>query len=445
MQFPLKSAVEIFHSGRWHVAGELRVLDRARGVFTYADDYAFSESPLPVSLRLPVSIEPPPLIDGLLGKERDLRLPAFLYDLVPQGRGRQYLLNKLNLNDSDGLEAALILHGAFCPIGALRLSSAVNFYQEEARNAAGEAAPYMEGFTLEDMAAKSEAFVEHLALHSMLASGTTGVQGVAPKFLLATNEDGQWFSDMTLPDAVAKKHWLAKLPRGRAVDDLVVHRNEAAYLRLAHACGIRTNEPPQVIGDILLVRRFDREVRGGALHRLHQESAASLCGLRGFGLAARQQDLLQSIRQVVDDPLQETIEFMRRDALNMAMRNTDNHARNTAVQRTIDGVVQLTPLFDFAPKFRDPELIARTCHWKSEAGQRLPDWAAVIQTLEVDDAERERLAAAMADFGQVVEQLPALARDAGVDDEIIEQCQRSIEAQAQQLSALNPMREAHRG
>ena len=289
---------------------------------------------------------------------------------------------------------------------------------------------------MDDLTNRSEDFIEHLALHSMLASGTTGVQGVAPKFLLTTNREGRWFADMALPDELAHEHWLAKLPRGRTEDDLLVHRNEAAYLRLARACGLRTNEPPQLFGNILLVRRFDRVVHQGVLHRLHQESAASLCDLRGFGLPARQQDLLMAIRRVVDDPLRETIEFMLRDVLNQAMRNTDNHARNTAVQRTVDGVVQLTPVFDFAPMFKDPDLIARTCHWESRDGVRLRSWTEIIDTLPVEDSERDQIAAALADFAPVIENLPELARQAGVDDEIIEQCRGSIDLQAQQLSAL---------
>ena len=175
-----------------------------------------------------------------------------------------------------------------------------------------------------------------------------------------------------------------------------------------------------------------------------QESAASLCGLRGFGLPVRQQDLVVAIRSVVHDPERETLEFLRRDVLNLAMRNTDNHARNTAVQRTADGRVQLTPVFDFSPMFMDPELVARSCHWQSAAGQRLPDWQAVVDDLPVDDAERERIAAALVAFAPVVERLPQLAMDAGVDGEVIEQCCKSIDRQAQQLWALARRGEAHR-
>jgi len=445
MTYPTRTDIQIHHGGRWHTAGSLCVVDHGRGTFEYDIDYVFGGLQLPVSLNLPLRIEAPAMIDDPLGQHSDLRLPAFLYDLVPQGRGRRYLLDKLNLNDADGLEAALLLRGAFSPIGALRLASAAAYYEEEASKGAPDDARYEAGFALADLVHRSEDFIEHLALHSMLASGTTGVQGVAPKFLLATNREGRWFADMALPDELAHEHWLAKLPRGRTEDDLLVHRNEAAYLRLAHACGLRTNEPPRLFGNILLVRRFDRVVHQGVLHRLHQESAASLCDLRGFGLPARQQDLLMAICKVVDNPVQEAIEFIRRDVLNQAMRNTDNHARNTAVQRTVDGVVQLTPVFDFAPMFKDPELIARTCHWKNDAGQRQHNWEAVIDSLPMADSERAQIAASLADFASIVETLPELARQAGVDDEIIEQCRGSIDQQALQLNALKSAVGAHHG
>ena len=436
MAYPKRTEVQIHHAGGWHTAGDLRVVDHGHGTFAYGVEYVFGDLQLPVAFNLPVGFEAEAQIEGPLGMEPDLRLPAFLYDMVPQGRGRRYLLEKLNLADADGLEAALLLRGAFSPIGNLRLNSAVTYYEEETRKAAPADARYEEGFTLEDLSNRSEDFIEHLALHSMLASGTTGVQGVAPKFLLTTTRDGRWFADMALPDELAHEHWLAKLPRGRTDDDLLVHRNEAAYLQLAHACGLRTNEPPKLLGNILLVRRFDRVVHKGVLHRLHQESAASLCDLRGFGLPSTQQDLLMAIRKVVSSPLQETIEFIRRDVLNQAMRNTDNHARNTAVQRTVDGVVQLTPLFDFSPMYKDPEIIARSCHWVSKGGHRLQTWEEVIDTLVVDDNERDQIVAALADFASIVGNLPELARQAGVDPQVVEDCRKSIDRQAQQLSSL---------
>src|SRR3546814_4100014 len=92
-------------------------------------------------------------------------------DLVPEHDPTQDLL--------------LAQHGAFAPIGRLRLDTAQRFY---AAHIDATAAP---GFTLQDMVERADVFVEQLAIHSMLAAGTPGVQGVAPKFLLTQDEEGR--------------------------------------------------------------------------------------------------------------------------------------------------------------------------------------------------------------------------------------------------------------
>ncbi|CAN5653527.1 hypothetical protein BH11PSE7_BH11PSE7_26460 [soil metagenome] len=142
----------------------------------------------------------------------------------------------------------------------------------------------------------------------MLAAGTTGVQGVAPKFLLTTNAAGCWFADLALADAEAAEHWLIKLPRGKSSDDRLVLRNEAAYLEVAERCGLRTHHRPMLVREMLFVRRYDREVQRSGVRRLHQESLASLVGQRGFGVANSQQSLLRSLRQVASDPAAETLD-----------------------------------------------------------------------------------------------------------------------------------------
>jgi serine/threonine-protein kinase HipA len=173
------------------------------------------------------------------------------------------------------------------------------------------------------------------------------------------------------------------------------------------------------------------------VHHLHQESLASVVGQRGFGMAQSQQSLVAGIRSVVTDPAQETLEFIKRDVLNMALRNTDNHARNTAVQRTSEGRIQLTPVFDFAPMFKDPEVIARSCQWRDKAGVRQPEWQQVIEQLAVPEHERAAIAAALADFAATVGQLEVIARDCGVEPDVLAQCLKSIEAQARQLENLS--------
>lgn len=85
-----------------------------------------------------------------------------------------------------------------------------------------------------------------------------------------------------------------KLPRGKSDEDRAVLRNEAAYLRVAAAVGLRCQYAPVLRGEMLFVRRFDREVRpgGGGVQHLHQESLASVMGQRGFGMAQSQQSLV---------------------------------------------------------------------------------------------------------------------------------------------------------
>jgi serine/threonine-protein kinase HipA len=295
-----------------------------------------------------------------------------------------------------------------------------------------------DGVSLADITQRSDEFLNHLSLHSMLTTGTTGVQGVAPKFLLTTDRHGRWFADMALPDELAHEHWLVKLPRGKSDEDRAVLRNEAAYLRVAAALGLRCQYPPVLHGEMLFVRRFDREVtQAGVVQHLHQESLASIIGQRGFGIAQSQQSIVAGIRRVVSDAACETLEFIKRDVLNLALRNTDNHARNTAVQRTADGIVQLTPVYDFAPMFKDPELVPRSCHWRDKAGVRQSNWKQVIEQLDVPDSERSAIAVELLEFGKMVARLDVIARNCGVEPDVLSQCSRAIETQAKQLDDLS--------
>jgi serine/threonine-protein kinase HipA len=450
MTISAATVIQIHRDGAWQSAATLQPLGADKCRFEYLTEYVFgAPDPWPVALGLPIGMAPDRFIEGPTGREVDRRAPAFLYDLVPQGKGRSYLLEALSLADSDNLVVPLVMAGAFNPIGCLRFESALAFFDDQARKNPDPATA--RGFDLGDVLERSQDFLDHLSLHAMLASGTTGVQGAAPKFLLSVDHDGRWFADMALADDRAQAHWLVKLPRGKSEEDRAVLRNEAGYLRLAAACGMRTLAAPDLHGELLFVRRFDCQVSDGQVHRLHQESLASLCDLRGFGIPKRQQTLLKGLRGVVSDPPGETIEFIRRDVLNLAMRNTDNHARNTAVQRLVDGTVQLTPVFDFAPMFLDSEVVVRGCHWRDAAGKTQDNWTAVLESLEVDDAERGAIATALHDFAPIVANLPAFARDCGIEPDVIEACRATIDKQADQLLALadlvprNPTRERLRG
>jgi serine/threonine-protein kinase HipA len=292
------------------------------------------------------------------------------------------------------------------------------------------------GFAFDELLARAPEFHEAMMVHGMLAAGGTGIQGVAPKYLLTEAHDGRWYPDAALPDEQAQRHFIVKRPRGPSEADRKVLRNEARYMEVAQRFGIRSFDLPVLHGDMLFIPRFDRRALDGRVLRFHQESAASIAGLGGFGIQANQFDLLAAIRKVVDAPLEETIEFIRRDVLNLAMRNPDNHARNTAVH-TVDGVTRITPLFDFAPMYLDPEGITRAARWYHlETNKELQRWEDILAYLALPAPEHHQVVESLVRFGEQMAALPECMREMEVDGDIIDFVMPSIEAQRAQLSAL---------
>lgn len=432
----MKSVIEIFKGGRWIPAAELVSYAAPwRATFEYLPEYVFGENAEPVSLTRPVSMERA----GLDDEGRAPLCPSFLFDLVPQGRGRQYLLQALNLSDGPAADVRLAQMGAHNPIGNLRLDTAVDYY-ESRMNSVDRASQV--GFKLADMLRRSDSFFEHIQAHAMLSAGTTGVQGAAPKFLLARDHDACWFADAALPDDRAESHWIVKLPRGKLASDEAVLRNEAAYLEVATAVGLNAIKGAQLHANLLFLPRFDRMATEAGVARLGQESLASLAGLMGFGTPASQFDLADSILRYSSAPVEDLIEFMQRDVLNLALRNTDNHARNTAVQRRPDGTVRLAPLYDFAPMYLDSEMILRSCKWARDNAGELRDWDDIISELPLESEEKATVLASMKAFAEPVGSLEHTMRSCGVDQGVIEACKPTIETQANRLEEIPSARQA---
>ncbi len=422
----MDSTIERFAQGQWHPAATVSVTQRAVR-FEYLPEYVFGKDPGPVALSLPVGMETQSIEIGAA-----VTPLAFLWDVVPQGRGRQYLAGLLGVSDQDpAQDLPLAQHGAYAPIGRLRLDTAVRFYQDHT-----DGQPAV-GFTTDDMNHRSDAFLEQLSIHNMLAAGTPGVQGVAPKFLLTQDADHRWYPDVALPDSKAHQHWIIKLARGRDPVDLRILRHEAIYLQAAAACGLRTIEGPIYRDGMLFLRRFDRQVSADGVTRLHQETLASLAGVPGFGRSASLFALTERLAVVATNPAETVGEFLCRDVLNRALRNPDNHLRNTSVQQLPDGKVQLTPLYDISPMYLDRELITRTCAWLGPQRQMVDDWNTVLDLLELDETIKLAAACKLREFGAT--QLPKLAehlRDLGADADIIEACRPAIDQQISKLQEI---------
>ena len=65
-----------------------------------------------------------------------------------------------------------------------------------------------------------------------------------------------------------------------------------------------------------------------------------------------------AVARFTSDPKRELRELVLRDVLDVALGNTDHRARNTAVLKQLDGRIELSPLYDFAPMVLDPQGIA---------------------------------------------------------------------------------------
>lgn len=135
-------------------------------------------------------------------------------------------------------------------------------------------------------------------------------------------------------------------------------------------------------------------------------------------------------------PVRELREYLRRDVLNLALRNTDNHGRNTAVLR-MGGIVGLSPLFDFAPMFLDPEGIGRVSRWEDEQPGSQPDWALICERLKghLPPIETRHW---LAEIGEEVKGLSEVMRDCHVDDDIIQRLADWIDEVATGLFEARP-------
>ncbi len=297
--------------------------------------------------------------------------PVFLIDLLPQGFGRQELLQRIGQSPLAGVTAdwPLLLAGAGNPIGNLRVKEAAQWLHDHAGA--------QRGFTDEEVAQRAEGFSEYLASHGLFVAGSSGVQGEWPKVLLTRAEDGLLYLDHTLPDARARQHYIVKFGRGTASELASILQHEAPYMAIAQQLGLRVHAPLVLRQRALFIPRFDRQVQGGVVTRLAQESIATLTGMPGFEAVPSHNQVCQALLQHCTHPHEEVLEYLKRDVANLALGNKDNHARNTAIQRDLNGHIALTPLYDFAPMYLHPDGIARRIRWEGNDGGQ-PHWGRVL-------------------------------------------------------------------
>jgi serine/threonine-protein kinase HipA len=430
--------LEVHVDGRWQVAATVEPGPghRDASTFDYDMQYCWQHDPemigsvignTALSVRLPLSLE----------WQKLSHWPAFLLDLLPQGHARQRLAKALNLNpDSSACELPLLLRAGGGPIGNIRVREAWEAEQVRLANVTPR------GTTLDDVFNLNERFLEMANDFVAVASGSSGVQGAWPKMLLTKATDGLWYPDPVVADDHAVEHAIIKWIGDKHTSTSQILAAEAPYLELARAFGLRCAAPLRYCGNVLLMPRFDRRVESGKVIRIGQESLVSATGVAAFGHIDSHETYLEVIKAVCDDPAAEVTEYVLRDVLNLAMGNPDNHGRNTALQKDTDGTIRLTPLFDFCPMRLDPTGVARSTSWAcmkafgKPSRDLAPDWSEVCEVAAAGVMPAADLKVALASKSEILRRLPEMARDMGVDGEVIQRAMARCKEMADAIGTL---------
>lgn len=419
--------IELYNDYRWHTVGRFSPDERTlgqgiagSGVFEYDIDYTVerldNRPQWRAGLNYPISFE----------LFRGERWPAFLLDIIPAGAGRRVWLRRLEQQDNAAADWELLRRGSGNPPGNMRVAEAV--ITPPARR--------HPGFSRDEIVAKHADFIEYAEQMGAVVTGATDVQGDAPKFLVCRDRNLRWHPDGALADNEVFDCWLVKFPRGRSEADRTVLRNEAPYLKVARRFGLRVGAPLEFCDDTLFIPRFDRVATATGLQRHGFETLASVAGIAEFGKRGDHGVFCDTIVRYATTPGPEIVEYLRRDILNCALRNTDNHGRNSAFLKQGNDTVQLTPLYDFAPMFLDPEGISRSSRWMGALEPVIgrPDWGAIIDVL-ADSTDTDMLRDTLRNDAGVVERLPDTMRQCGVEDQVIERlAQRCAEVASDLLS-----------
>lgn len=421
-----RCTLELYVDGAWRIAAEVRCDDTAGGIrsptrLEYDFDYLERPGVLEardlraVSCRYPVSYS----------VHVEETWPAFLLDVMPSGAARRFWETELGLPNAPSSDWAVLVSGGNNPPGNVRVQEAAALVAEPPPHA---------GFTREEVLDRAEGFIEYARQQGASIAGGSGAGGDAPKFLLREDRQGRWHADGALADADTARSWIVKFPRSARAADRLVLESEAAYYRVAERLGARTGGPLVWERDCLFIPRFDRPTRSdGGIARLGLESLCSLAGVSEFGVPIDKEVLARSVARFVTDPAGELRELLLRDVLDVALGNTDNHARNTAVLKHETGRVELSPLYDFAPMVLDPQGIARVCRWQDEV-EGYPRWGRVAESLDPLGLDAEATKRWLRELTAPISELPSLMEAEGVPRRVTEILDRRVARVARELS-----------
>lgn len=407
--------------GAWHDTGDVVFADTSKGLtgsmqFYYHPEYVNKADDLRPGLDFTdersIGVNIPGNFAGHYGEKE---IAPVLRDIIPQGAGRRALLKLWGVDNADRTgperDFQLLSEGCVAPVGNLRIKEAAENFAERTANRKPLA------FTRDDVSERNEEMIDYAHSLGIAIGGATGAGGDAPKLLLVEDRQGQLYMEGTLDEADVHQHWLVKFPRGRMLqDDEDVLRGEGVFYNALSRLGEYTIEGAELREGrtpSLWLPRFDRELKDGRIVRYGLESVYSMMQMIGDGARLEHPAVLEVMQEVTDiahDDL--LVEYLVRDAINIAIGNSDNHGRNTALLKR-DGIVHLAPAFDLAPMVLDREAVARTTVWPRAYQTRNgeTDYPGIVQALA---EQPESVAKALATRFEALAELQSVATQMGL-------------------------------
>lgn len=401
----MKALTIQIHGGKegWLDVATLQFLSSTTARMEYDVDYAATyfgrKDSCAVSLARPVDLA---VHEG--------PVPAFIFDLIPQGEPLRRLLLRHELTNADDYHAIL---------STVPLASPGNIRIKEPWRDIDLGRPHYAGvgFTRADITERHRDFIEYMESSGAPIGGTSGAGGGSPKFLLREDAHGRLHAEGWLDDGKTRRALLVKLPYSDSENSRMLARVEKIYYDILRNLPVRTHDELIMEGDALFIARFDRDHdTNGALLYYGLESLYSAHGLSSYGMSLRHEDNIKLICAHSSRPQDDVVEYLKRDVLNRLLANTDNHGRNTSfIKRGAD--IRLSPLYDVtAMQFFTGDIITELTRWdhvQRPLEARL-DWLARETSIA-----RKVLLAAFSDLASATGDLERRMRESGVPADII--------------------------
>ena len=331
-----------------------------------------------------------------------------LQDIIPSGNARRFLIKHYNINQENlynqhHLNYFLLKNCCSAPIGNIRIKESL----EELKTAEPifvDKKNIINEILSDELTDAVQSFSKDSRLsigfnsHAYIIGSSSGTGGDSPKILITEWQDNRYSVYCDKTEGAIKCKYIVKYPRRNTELDRQILQAEYVYYNCLNEFGFSTmdceklkfekSESNQTLS--LWMPRFDVvfDMNGigdgnGIKDIFAMDSIYSFmnetCGyLNHFDIIdklfalgkennERSRSRSHSYKNDNNNEIQyqaeeQIVEWIKRDILNVAFGNVDNHGRNSSILRG-DGTINLSPIYDFAPMKADNDMIVRTIIW----------------------------------------------------------------------------------